>query len=136
MAMPSLSEHATSAYLHLRAKVPFQDPKPGAGDGQAKNPFDGVTPDISVFGAKFNSGIVILLGAIWGLSIIAAAVNLVPAMGKFNAAKSHHDSDGITKGKEHVIKAWAILVAVVCVPLIVGAGVVLGNAMNAGGKSN
>lgn len=122
MALPSITDSLTRATLNLRAMVPTD----------AKNPFDGVEPDFTIFGAKFNKGLVVGLGVFWGLSIVYCAWQFLSALNKFNAAKSHHDSEGITKGKEHVIKAGIILVAVVAVPVIVGGLVFLGNSIASG----
>ena len=122
MALPSITDSLTHAALKLQELVPMD----------AKNPFDGVEPDFSIFGVKFNKGLAIGLGAFWGLSIVYCGWQIVIALNKFNAAKSHHDSEGITKGKEHVVKAAIILVAVVAVPVIVGGLVFLGNSIASG----
>ena len=52
MALPSITDSLTHAALKLQALVPMD----------AKNPFDGVEPDFSIFGVKFNKGLAIGLG--------------------------------------------------------------------------
>ncbi|WP_423185044.1 hypothetical protein [Arthrobacter sp. NyZ413] len=121
--MFSVTESLTHAGLQLQAKLQGRIP------ADVKNPFDGVEPNFDVFGVKANKGILIALGVIWAISIVYSGGKVLTSLNKFNAAKSHHDSEGVTKGKEHVIKSGSILVGVVIVPVIVGALVAIGNTI-------
>jgi hypothetical protein len=46
---------------------------------KTKNPFDGVVPNFSIFGADFNAWWKKILGGVWALSIAYCAFKLFPA---------------------------------------------------------
>lgn len=65
------------------------------------NPFDGVVPDFSVFGAEFTSAWTKLLGGLWALAFAAIAAYCVGATVKYAAAKKQGYEDGLAHaGKE------------------------------------
>ena len=60
------------------------------------NPFDQPTPDLTVFGVDFSNKLYAILGGIWALAFVYAAVRLVIAFVKFMGAKKvQHNPDAL-----------------------------------------
>lgn len=53
------------------------------------NPFDGITPDVGVFGIEFNSLWGVLLAGLWGLGFVFFAVKLIAAFIAVRDARQH-----------------------------------------------
>ncbi|BCJ46190.1 hypothetical protein GCM10010168_51390 [Actinoplanes ianthinogenes] len=61
------------------------------------NPFNGVVPDFTVFGAEFNTAWKKILGGLWALAFAAIAAYCVSATVKFASAKKQGYEHGITE---------------------------------------
>ncbi|MEU8244069.1 hypothetical protein AB0C07_37925 [Actinoplanes missouriensis] len=61
------------------------------------NPFTGVVPNFSVFGADFNTAWKKILGGLWALAFAAIAVYCIGATVKFASAKKQGYEHGITE---------------------------------------
>ena len=60
------------------------------------NPFDQSQPDLTVFGVDFSNKLYAILGGIWALAFVYAAVRLVIAFVKFMGAKKvQHNPDAL-----------------------------------------
>lgn len=86
----------------------------------APNPFDGVVPNFSVFGLKFDALWKKILGGFWGLALIFCAFKLISAALKLQAAKKGGYSQGVMENTDDV-KQWGMGTGIV-----VGAAVIFG----------
>ena len=60
------------------------------------NPFDQTKPDLTVFRVDFSNKLYAILGGIWALAFVYAAVRLVIAFVKFMGAKKvQHNPDAL-----------------------------------------
>ena len=60
------------------------------------NPFDQTKPDLTGFGVDFSNKLYAILGGIWALAFVYAAVRLVIAFVKFMGAKKvQHNPDAL-----------------------------------------
>lgn len=85
------------------------------------NPFDGVVPDFTVFGAQFNSAWKKLLGGLWALAFAVIAAYCISATVKFASAKKQGYEHGITESAKD-LKNGAIAAGVCAgLPIIFGA---------------
>ena len=67
------------------------------------NPFDQTSPDISVFGIDFGNKLYAILGGVWGIAFVYAAVRLVIAFVKFMGAKKvQHNPDALEDATGHL----------------------------------
>jgi hypothetical protein len=104
----ALVQHATSGQLH-----------PLAG----KNPFDGITPDFSIFGAQFNTWWKKLLSAAWAAALIFCAFKLFPAA--MSVHRSRKVGNAVTLGEAtQDIQFWGVTTGVT-----VAAGLVFGTLL-------
>ena len=97
---------------------------PAAGSGDVKNPLDGIKPDLSVFGAAFESVWGRVFGGIWALGIAAAAGMLGKSLLDMNAAKKLGNTTLASEATSDVRYRAAALGALVALPVIVGAIIV------------
>lgn len=104
--------------LTLAQKVAFSTPV-----AKGKNPLDGVTPDISVFGATFNSKVTLILGGLWALVLIGIAAYFLVATLKYARAKRRGHDDDLGEGAQH-LKGSAIAFGIA-----VGASTFLGGIL-------
>lgn len=86
-----------------------------------KNPFDGVTPSVDVFGVKFVGAIGLILGGIWGLVLIGTAGAFLINVGKWGIAKRRNRSDDISEGADGAKVSLIAFGAAVGVSVIIGA---------------
>ena len=90
-----------------------------AGKPAPKNdPFSGVVPDFSVFGADFTSWWQKLLAGLWGLSIVIAAGGLLMAALKYRSQKSNGYAQGTLESADD-LKRWGV-----------SSGIILGAPLN------
>lgn len=90
-----------AAHLQLIAQV--------AGHGPVRllafNPFDGVTPDPTIFGVAFNSWWKKALGGLWGLAMAYCGFKLFPAMASLHQNKQAGMDAGVATATKDV-RLW------------------------------
>jgi hypothetical protein len=84
------------------------------------DPFSGVVPDFSVFGADFTTWWQKLLAGLWGLSIVVSAAGLLIAALKYRSQKTNGYAQGTLESADD-LKRWGVSAGI-----IVGAGVIFG----------
>ena len=90
--------------------------------GGSYNPFDGVTPDITVFGVKFENTITLILGGLWAACLIAGAIGMLLGGGKWAlATKVTHSVEGALEGSEGFKKAAIATGVIALIGVIFGA---------------
>ena len=89
----------------------------------AENPLGGVTPDISVFGVKFQNAIQLVLGGIWALALILVAAAFLWNLAKWGFARDRGHSDDIEEGASAAKKSGIAFGA------LAGASVILGGIL-------
>jgi hypothetical protein len=97
----------------------------------AQNPLDGVTPDISVFGVKFQSAIQLILGGIWALALILVAAAFLWNLAKWGFARNRGHSDDIEEGASGAKKSGIAFAAVAGASVILGGILALTSAAGA-----
>lgn len=103
--LDSLSTTAT----HVAAMAPTID-----------NPTDGVLPDFTVFGSKFNTLWKKLLGAAWALALIWTVGRLVIALAAMSNSKGGHPQQ-LSESRQEAVTAGVAVAAVAGFAVIVGA---------------
>lgn len=86
----------------------------------SNDPFKGVVPDFSVFGADFTTWWQKLLAGFWGLAIVVAGAGLLVAALKYRSQKSHGYAQGTLESADD-LKRWGVSSGI-----ILGAGVIFG----------
>lgn len=84
------------------------------------NPTDGVVPDFSIFGAKFNALWKKLLGAAWALALAWTVLRLVIALGGMSNSKGGHPQQ-LSESRQEAITAGVAVAAVAAFGVIVTA---------------
>ncbi|WP_402377997.1 hypothetical protein [Isoptericola rhizosphaerae] len=93
-----------------------------ADDEGGFNPFDGVTPDITVFGVKFENTITLILGGLWALCLVGGAIGMLLGGGKWAlATKVTHSVEGALEGSEGFKKAAIATGVIALIGMIFGA---------------
>lgn len=92
-----------------------------------KNPFEGVTPDISVFGTQINGLAILVLAGVWGIVLIGVAIAALLGGAKWAAARQNHHSDEMTEAAGSLKKSLIAFAAVVAMPILFGAIIFLIN---------
>ena len=88
---------------------------------EPSNPFDGVVPDFSVFGADFTTAWQKLLGGIWALAFAVIAAYCVMATIRFASARQQGYEHGVTQSAKD-LKNGALAAAVCAgLPILFGA---------------
>jgi hypothetical protein len=101
-----------------------QPPPPPA---PPENPFQGVKPDASVFGAAFNTVFKRLLAGLWGLGFLISAAQAVIAALSLHYARRNGFQSQLAERTEH-LRFWGLALGVmVLLPVIYG-GVLLATA--------
>ena len=90
------------------------------------NPFDGVTPSLSGLGGEANGRILLILGVIWGLCILGAAIFIIVNGARLSAARKAKNPQEAEGAKSAVVGSVIGLGVIVMAPIIVGAVVILG----------
>jgi len=86
------------------------------------NPWDGVTPTLSIFGVTFEGRIQMILGGLWALAMVVSGVAVLMGAAKWSwAAKVSHSSEGAMEAAGQFKGAIMGLAAVAGVSLITGA---------------
>ena len=85
-----------------------------------RNPFDGVVPNFTIFGADFNSWWKKLLAGVWGLSIVYCAFKLFPAALSVHRSRTVGNVNSLGEASQE-LKFWgAGTVMVVAAGLLFG----------------
>lgn len=87
------------------------------------NPFDGVGPDLSVFGPLFDTLWKQILAAVWGLVIIVTAASGVLSIGKAGAATAARNPERLAEARTQSIWSWGIFAVALLIGLIAGVAV-------------
>lgn len=85
------------------------------------NPFDGLVPDFSVFGAQFTTWWTKLFVGLWALLIIAAAVYLAMSLLQIRRATHNNVPGQADEAKTQAVWAGAALGGLVGFGTIIGA---------------
>ncbi len=72
----------------------------------SNNPFDGVAPDFSIFGAKFTAWWQKALAGVWGLALVYCGFKLIHAFVSMQSAKRHRNAVGMSERTED-LQVWA-----------------------------
>ncbi|MDF3285035.1 hypothetical protein [Gordonia sp. N1V] len=94
---------------------------PGVAAAATRNPFDGVTPDLSLFGPALNNTWTRVLGATWAACLAYTGWRWVTAAASVRAAKTRGSYGDVAEGKEQLAGASWALGLVACAGVIVGA---------------
>lgn len=93
---------------------------PGAPTG-SPNPFDGVQPDLGVWGDAFNSTWKTLLGGVWGIAFLIVAFGFIRATVELQRAKKGGYSADVHEHTESAKKSVFALIALAGLGMIFGA---------------
>ncbi|OZC73919.1 hypothetical protein CH251_12345 [Rhodococcus sp. 06-462-5] len=93
----------------------------GVAAAQAVNPYDGVNPDIGLFGPALNQTWKRLLAAIWGASIALAGLWVLTSFLSSRKARKRNMSSDLSEAGEDLKLSLIILGGVAAVSPIVGA---------------
>jgi hypothetical protein len=93
----------------------------------AKNPFDGVVPDFSIFGADFNDWWRKLLAGVWALSLVYCAFKLFPAAMSMHRSRRVGNAMSLGEASQD-LQFWGVGTGVV-----VAAGLLFGAILFAAG---
>jgi hypothetical protein len=97
----------------------------GVAAAQAVNPYDGVNPDIGLFGPALNQTWKRLLAAIWGASIALAGLWVLTSFLNSRKARKRNMSSDLSEAGEDLKLSLIILGGVAAVSPIVGAVLLL-----------
>ncbi|OZC88058.1 hypothetical protein CH304_03595 [Rhodococcus sp. 15-649-1-2] len=97
----------------------------GVAAAQTVNPYDGVNPDISLFGPALNQTWKRILAAIWGASIAIAGLWVLTSFLSSRKARKRGMSSDLSESGEDLKLSLIILGGVAAVSPIVGAVLLL-----------
>lgn len=89
------------------------------------NPFSGLVPDFTVFGAEFTTWWQKLFVGLWAACILVAAVSLLMSLVKLHKATNNNIPGQADEAKSHAIWAAAALGSLVGFGVIIGAIITL-----------
>ncbi|WP_228839789.1 hypothetical protein [Nocardia farcinica] len=84
------------------------------------NPFEGVVPDFTIFGAEFNNAWRKLLAGIWGLCFVVVGFGCLRAVVEYQSAKKGGYAQSVAEKADAAKTSAIALGALTCLPLIVG----------------
>lgn len=87
------------------------------------NPFDGVGPDLSVFGPLFDTLWKQILAAVWGIVIVVSAVFGVLSIGKAGAATAARNPERLAEARTQALWSWVIFGIALLIGIIAGVAV-------------
>ncbi|MBY4212624.1 hypothetical protein HQO27_01690 [Rhodococcus fascians] len=102
--------------------APTPAPQPAGG---AVNPFDGVSPDISLFGPALNQTWKRFLAAIWGASIAICAFWVMTSFLKFRKARGRNMPSDLSDASDDLRLSLYALGGVAGISPIIGAALML-----------
>ncbi len=86
-----------------------------------KNPFDGVTPDVTVFGTELSGALVLVLSGVWGFAMLVTAIYAAIGGAKWAAARQSARSEEMTEAAGKLKIALIAFGVLVALPLLFGA---------------
>lgn len=89
------------------------------------NPFDGVVPDFTVFGAEFNNGWKKLLAGAWALAFVVVALGALRSMVELQRAKKGGYAAQVSENTESAKNSGWALLGLCALPLLVGAAIAI-----------
>lgn len=98
-----------------------QPPAPG----NSRNPFDGVIPDFTVFGATFTNAWQKLLAGLWGIAFVIAAFGAIRAVLELQHAKKGGYQSSVHEHTESAKRSGMALGALAALGIIFGAVIAL-----------
>lgn len=85
------------------------------------NPFDGVHPNFSIFGAHFTHMWQVLLGGVWAVALIICAVKLIIAGLSMHNSRNRMNPVGVGEATKD-LQMWGLSTGViVAAPVVFGA---------------
>lgn len=88
----------TLATMFLVAGAPAASAAPGdGGGGKFSNPFDSISPDLSILGPAFNSKWTRLGSAVWAVSFLVVTVKLIASFMKMKSAEKRGYAQEVTE---------------------------------------
>ncbi|RLK58365.1 hypothetical protein [Actinokineospora cianjurensis] len=109
-------------FVHITTTLGDLLAQPPAG---GKNPFDGITPDFSVFGVEFTQGWQKLLAGLWGLAFVVAAFGAVRAVLELQHAKKGGYQASVHEHTESAKRSGYAVLGLAALGIIFGAVVAL-----------
>lgn len=97
------------------------------------NPFDGIGPDLTVFGPLFDALWKQVLAAVWGIVLIVSGIFLVLSFGKSSAATASRNPERLSEARGQMIWSGIIFTLCLLIAVIVGALVAFANQAGAEG---
>lgn len=85
------------------------------------NPFDGVLPDFTIFGAEFTELWQKILAGAWGLSIVIAAIFLIVAIVKMAGASASENPGAHKQARSQAMWSGIALACLAGIAVITGA---------------
>ncbi|OZC46676.1 hypothetical protein CH289_21820 [Rhodococcus sp. RS1C4] len=93
----------------------------GIASAQAVNPFDGVSPDVSLFGPALNQTWKRLLAAVWGACIAFAGFSVLTSFLKVRKARGRNMPSDLSDASDDLKLSFYMLGGTAAVSPIVGA---------------
>jgi hypothetical protein len=93
--------------------------------GSPPNPFNGVTPDFSFFGMKFNSAWKKLLAGAWGIGFVIIAFGAIRAVVELQSARRGGHPGSVLEHSESAKRSGIALAALAGIGIIFGAVIAL-----------
>lgn len=84
------------------------------------NPFDGIGPDLSVFGPLFDALWKQVLAAIWGIVIVVSAFFLVLSISKSSAATAARNPERLAEARSQMLWSGVIFAVALMIGIIAG----------------
>lgn len=91
-----------------------------ADDGDFSNPFDSISPDLSILGPAFNSTWTRVGSAVWAVSFLAVSIKLIAAFTKMRSAERRGYAQEVTEYSGEVKVAAIAFSGLLLLGVIVG----------------
>lgn len=118
--------HLIHHAMDFLAQQPTPTTPPDKGGGTtAPNPFDGITPDFSVFGIPFTQAWQKVLGGVWGIAFVVVAFGAIRAIVELQAAKKGGYQSSVLEHTESAKRSGLALLALGALGIIFGAVVAI-----------
>ncbi|MBV7411441.1 hypothetical protein KRX56_01625 [Dermabacteraceae bacterium TAE3-ERU27] len=88
---------------------------------EVKNPLDGISPNIGVFGKGFSGLANTLLSGVWGIALAVAACYIILNGLKWATARKQARTDDLTEAAGSLKISLAAFAVIVAAPIIVRA---------------
>lgn len=115
--------------IHLAQEFLAQQPTtttpPDKGGSSVLNPFNGITPDFTVFGIPFTAAWQKVLGGVWGIAFVIVAFGAIRAVVELQAAKKGGYQSSVLEHTESAKRSGLALLALAALGIIFGAVVAI-----------